>query len=226
VNHHQTAHSPLPAAPVPKAAIVRLRDGATLGARVAPCIYGSARWLRCRLLTEPPASMYVAVETVAWVMWVTEARAREVAARYGDRFLNLAVGAPSTPPAGPAQPADASTAPPPATEVLDSDFLEPVEDGAAPRVWLAVQRPPAGDRAVAPAEWASSQGAFLPEVRPGCVVFQVVAAAEGRVRAAAGAAGLALVDCCGPCGWTDDLGGERAVSEGVCSACRAGEGEP
>ena len=27
-------------------------------------------------------------------------------------------------------------------------------------------------------------------------------------------------------GWTDDLGGERAVSEGVCSACRAGEGEP
>lgn len=220
MNHH-TAHSPLPAAPAPKAAIVRLRDGTTLGARVVPRIWGSARWASCHLLTEPPVVMYVAADFIAWSMWVTEAAARRAAARYCERFADLARGEPP-----PAQPADASTAPPPPTEVLDSDILEPVEDGAAPRVWLAVLRPPPGDRAVAPAEWASSQGAFLPEVRAGCVAFQVVAAAEGRVRAAAGAAGLALVDCCGPCGWTEDLGGGRAIAEGVCSACRSGEGEP
>ncbi len=221
---HQTAHSPLPAAPVPKAAIVRLRDGATLGARVAPCIYGSARWLRCRLLTEPSVSMYVAVETVAWVMWVTEARAREVAARHGDRFLDLASGpAPALPAAARREP---STAPPPATEVLDADLLEPLDADASPRVWLAVRRPAPGERAVAPAEWASANGAILPEVRAGCVAFQVVAAGEGRVRAAADAAGLALADCCGLCGWTEELGGGRSLDEGVCSACRAGEGEP
>ena len=54
----------------------------------------------------------------------------------------------------------------------------------------------------------------------------LVATAEGRVRAAADAAGLAFVDCCGLCGWTVDVGGDRTVDEGVCSACRAGEGEP
>ena len=213
-----TAHSPLPAAAQPAFAVVRLRDGSTLGARVTPRIYGSARWLACQLLTEPPASLYVAIDTVAWVAWVTRDRARESALRYGDRFLALALGGPQAPPAAPADP---TTAPPPATEVLDADLLEPAEAEPSPRVWLAVARPPAGAR-VAPAEWASEHGAILPEVRAACVAFQVAAGAEGRVRAAAEAAGLALADCCGLCGWTADLGGARSIADGACSECREG----
>lgn len=221
MNHHP-AHSPLPVAPMARAAVVRLRDGTTLGARVVPRIWGTARWIRCQLLTEPSVILYVAADFVVWTMWVTDAVARRVAALHSDAFLRLALGD-STP----AAPADPSTAPPPAAEVLDADLLEPLDVGDAPRLWLAVRRPPPGDRfAVAPAEWASAQGAILPEVRSTCVAFQVVAAGEGRVRAAAERAGLALVACCAVCGWTHDLSGARAVTEGVCSACRAGEGEP
>lgn len=226
MNHHP-AHSPLPSAPAPRAAIVRLRDGATIGARVAPRIYGSARWLSCHVLTEPPLRIYVAVETVAWIAWVDDARARAAAARYGDRFLVASGGAA---PARPLAPIDPSTAPPPATEVLDADLLllvdpedgDPEDGDPAPRVWLALLRQTTRELHAAVAEWASEHGAILPEVRGECVAFQVPADDEGRFRAAASAAGLVLGVACARCGWTPDLPGSRSWEGSICSDCRAG----
>jgi hypothetical protein len=219
----QITPSPLPAAPaVMVPAIVELRGGRTFGARVRPVRWLGGEVLRCLVLGARPVVVYVPRESIAFVVWCTEAEARAAALRHGDPLSRA-----RTPTAG--EDESSTAPPPPETETLEAELVDEGDGGdgsaardvvEAPRVWLAVERSSASVKELAVGEWAVEHGADLVEVRPETVVFQVGAMVEGRVRAALDARGVELAAVCSRCGWTADGAAGNAWADAGRSVCQ------